>query len=146
MDNKVKSKVFLDSHFHPEVYLSQLDQSLAVGQADKDQPSNSTCCSKSTLRNQGEKSLLQTQVMPMANKGSNGTGIGTVGSKADFTSSGFVSGQQKDIDFDKVSRYGEVETLKENKKTTDYKFYDDFTKRFDQTHKGTKLREPYYHY
>lgn len=43
-----------------------------------------------------------------------------------------------------LSRYGEVETLKDAKKNTGFKYYDDFTKRFDQTHMNTKLRAPQY--
>lgn len=43
-----------------------------------------------------------------------------------------------------LSRYGEVETLKDARKTTGFKFYDDFTKRFDQSHLNTKLRAPQY--
>lgn len=42
-----------------------------------------------------------------------------------------------------LKRYGEVDTLKEARKTGDFKFYDDFTKRFDQTQNKTGLRNPY---
>jgi hypothetical protein len=37
-------------------------------------------------------------------------------------------------------RYGDVQTLKENRRNGDFKFYDDFTKRFDQSQVKTKLR------
>lgn len=43
-----------------------------------------------------------------------------------------------------LSRYGEVQTLKDAKRDTGFKFYDDFTKRFDQSHLNTKLRAPQY--
>lgn len=43
-----------------------------------------------------------------------------------------------------LSRYGEVETLKDARRTTGFKYYDDFTKRFDQSHMNTKLRGPMY--
>lgn len=43
-----------------------------------------------------------------------------------------------------MSRYGEIDTLKEAKRNTGFKFYDNFTKRFDQTHMNTKLRGPQY--
>lgn len=43
-----------------------------------------------------------------------------------------------------MSRYGEAETLKDARRDTGYKFYDNFTKRFDQTHLNSKLRGPQY--
>lgn len=42
-----------------------------------------------------------------------------------------------------MKRYGEVDTLKDARRTGDFKFYDDFTKRFDQTQNKTGLRDPY---
>ena len=43
-----------------------------------------------------------------------------------------------------VKRYGEVDNLLEARRTTGFKFYNEFTKRFDQTHLNTQLRAPHY--
>ena len=43
-----------------------------------------------------------------------------------------------------LSRYGEVKNLTDARTDTGFKFYDNFTKRFDQPHLNTKLRGPHY--
>lgn len=48
------------------------------------------------------------------------------------------------IDAAAVSRYGEVAALRDARRTTGFKHYEDFTKRFDQSQVKTQLRAPYY--
>lgn len=38
------------------------------------------------------------------------------------------------------ARYGDLEALKNTRRQTDFKYYNDFTKRFDQEHNKTQLR------
>lgn len=48
------------------------------------------------------------------------------------------------IDAAGVSRYGEVDSLRAARRSTGFKHYEDFTKRFDQSQVKTQLRAPYY--
>lgn len=38
------------------------------------------------------------------------------------------------------AKYGDEEALKQTRRQTDFRYYEDFTKRFDQEHNKTKLR------
>lgn len=102
IDNKVKSKVFLEPHFNAESHLSKLDQT------HKSQLVNSQPLAASAA-----KSIIHTHdsYRPLNPH---------------------------------VSKYGEVQTLKDARRDTSFKFYEDFTKRFDQPHMNTKLRAPQY--
>ena len=48
------------------------------------------------------------------------------------------------LDASAVARYGEVDALRDARRTTGFKHYEDFTKRFDQSQVKTQLRAPYY--
>jgi hypothetical protein len=117
IDQKVKSKMFLDPHYDSKTQTvlssAELTKSHAIqnqviqGQAPHDTLSQTVSAASSI---QAKPSQAQSEYLGAGN----------------------------------IKRYGEVDNLLEARKTTGFKFYNDFTKRFDQSHLNTQLRAPHY--
>lgn len=115
IDQKVKSKIFLDPHYDSKTQSVLSSAQLArshghQGEAGKALDSRDT--------------LSQTVSAGVPNAGQ--------------AQSEYLGGQTQ------IKRYGDVENLIDARKTTGFKFYNDFTKRFDQTHLNSQLRAPHY--
>ena len=115
IDQKVKSKIFLDPHY--------------------DSKTQTVLSSAQLARSHGHhgntgKALDSSDTLSQT--------VSAAAPKAGQAQSEYLGGQTQ------TKRYGDVENLVEARKTTGFKFYNDFTKRFDQTHLNTQLRAPHY--
>lgn len=119
----MKSKVFLDPHFNADLHLSQTGSNFNGGAAATSLNLNPHARSASTQAG-----------------GANGAGKPL--DQSIPLGGGYTANAYKAVD-PHMSRYGEIGTLSDARKNTAFKSYNDFTKRFDQTHLNTKLRHPY---
>lgn len=149
IDNKIKSKVFLDPHFEPEGYMSQTQSSFhKPGSVASQTAAQTLQASKSAtnwFRPGTGGASAGISLAPPHRQGNlvNSVAIGSNQATSQAELNGYhTSTRSKPFD-PNIERYGEVDTLKHNRRTGDFKFYDDYTKRFDQTHNKTKLRDPY---
>ncbi len=110
----------MDPHFNADIYLSQTGSNFN-GQPAAASSTNGRSASTNpgNLGQQGARPLDKS--IPVG---------------------GYTANAYKALD-PHMRRYGEVDTLVNARKDTTFKSYDDFTKRFDQTHHNTKLRHPY---
>lgn len=114
IDQKVKSKLFLDPHYDPKTQTVLTSAQLAQSHALQNQTTTGTDTLSQAINTTGGLTKL------------NGT----------TAESEFIGPN--------IKRYGEVENLLEARRTTGFKSYNDFTKRFDQTHLNSQLRAPHY--
>ena len=117
MDNKVKSKVFLDPHFNADGYLAQ---------------TYSNNSGVPLTVSQGAVPARSASIQPISGKPLDKS----------IPVGGFTANRYKEVD-PNLKRYGDASNLIDSRKNTTFKFYDDFTKRFDQSHLNTHLRRQY---